>query len=183
MRAARRGGRSGSGVRVGRPRASVRARGLHPRRQVDRGRAAPDEIRRGAAEVLVGLVRARLCLFRAEEDRRFDQGARHVAAARSEERRSAQDPRPQPHDHRPVRRRAGRVRAGDPLQAGLRREPLQSRQALLHPGQLGAGAHGVRGCPANRSRRTSRPSMVSASRWKRSATMPARSRSTRRRSG
>ena len=33
----------------------------------------------------------------------------------------------------------------------LRREPLQSRQALLDPGQLGARAQGVRGCPPNRS--------------------------------
>jgi tetratricopeptide (TPR) repeat protein len=35
------------------------------------------------------MVRARLQLFRTEEDRRVDQGAREVAAARSEERRSA----------------------------------------------------------------------------------------------
>ena len=98
-------------------------------------------------------------LVRAEEDRRVDQSARQVAAARYQERRSAQDPRAQPHDHRPVRRRADRVRAGDPLQARLRRDPLQSRQAVFHPGQLGAGAQGIRRCPPDRSLRTSRLSM------------------------
>ena len=112
---------------------------------VQGGRAAARGLRRAAAAVVVGLVRARLQPVRAAEDRRIDQGAGEVAGARRPERRGAQDARAQPDDHRQVRRRPGRVRAGPPLQAGLRRDPLQPRQAVFDSGQLGAGAQGVRG--------------------------------------
>ena len=141
-----------------------------------------DDIRRGAAEVLLGLVRPRLHLFRAEEDRRVDQGARQVAAARSEERRSAQDPRPQPDDHRPVRRRAGRVRAG--ASATSRTPPRATTiSASSSPSRTTGSPRARRSRPPCESiPRTSKPSMVSASPWKRSATMPAPSRGTRRRS-
>ena len=83
-------------------------------------------------------------LFAQQTHRRIHQGAGQVARARRHQRRGPQDPRPQPDDHRPLRRRADRVRAGDPLQAGFGGEPLQPRQALLDPGHLGAGAQGVR---------------------------------------
>ena len=65
-----------------------------------------------ASEVVVGLVRARLQPVRAAEDRRIDQRAGEVSRARHPKRRGAQDPRPQSDDHRAIRRRPGRVRAG-----------------------------------------------------------------------
>ena len=62
------------------------------------------------------------------------------------------------------------------------RAALQPRQAVLHPGQLGARAQGS-STPrfADRPRRTSKRSTRSASRWKRSATTRAPSSATRKR--
>ena len=131
-------------------------------------------------DVLVGLVRARLQPVRAAEDRRVDPVAREVAPARRHERRGAQDSRPQPDDHRPIRRGAGRVRAGHPLQARLGGDALQPWQAVFDPGQLGAGAQGVRGGAAHRSAVRRSASTRWGSRWRRSATTRARSRRTRR---
>ena len=96
--------------------------------------------------------------------------AGEVARARRHQRRGAQDPRPRPDDHRPLRRRADRVRAGHPLQARFGGDALQPRQAAVDPGQLGAGAQGVRGGARASTRSTWRRWMRWASRWKRSAT-------------
>ena len=80
-----------------------------------------------------------------------------IPRARRHQRRSPQDPRAQPDDHRPVRRRAGRVRAGDPLQAGFRGEPLQPRQAVLDSGHRGS-----RRARPSRRRFESTPSYIEA---------------------
>ena len=140
----------------GEPRRRCRARGagrgLHPRRQVRRGRAAADRVREDAPLVVVGLVRARLQPVRAAEDRRGDQGAGDVAAARSAQRRGAQDPRAHDDDHRPLRRGADRVRGRPARQAGFGRAPLQPRQARLDPGRLADGTLVVRGGAAHRPR-------------------------------
>ena len=98
------------------------------------------------------------------------------------QRRGPQDPRPQPDDHRPLRRRAGRVRAGDPLQAGLRGDATTTSASCSRSRTTGS-RRGRRSKRRSGSiRRTSRRSTRSASRSKRSATMRARSRATRRRS-
>ena len=72
-------------------------------------------------------------------------GPSRIARARRQQRGSAQDSRTGSDDHRPVRRCADRVRAGHPVQTGLRRELLQLRQAVFGSGQLGACEKGVRG--------------------------------------
>ena len=90
--------------------------------EVQGGRAAARRVREGTSALVVGLVRARLQPVRAAEDRRLDCVAGEIPRARRHQRRSSQDPRAQPDDHRPVRRRAGRVRTGAPLQAGFCRK-------------------------------------------------------------
>ena len=104
----------------------------------------------GAPALLLGLVRPRIRPLLPAEGRRSDTGPREVPPARRHERGSPQAARPLADGHREVRRGAARVRAGHPLQAGLRGDPLQPGPALLDAGQLAAGADGVRGGPASR---------------------------------
>ena len=113
-------------------------------------RAAPRGLHAGAAPLLLGLVRPRIRPLLPAEGRGSDTRTRPVSRARREERRGPQDARPLADGHREVRRRAARVRAGHPLQAGLRRDPLQPGPPPLDSGQLAAGADGVRGGPAAR---------------------------------
>ena len=152
------------------------ARRLHSRGQVHGGRAAPRRVREAASEVVLGLVRARLQPVRPAEDRRVHQGAGEVSRARHPKRRGSQDPRPQPDDHRAIRRGAGRVRAG--ASATSRTPPRSTTTSASCFRFRTTGS--PRGRRSRRRfgsiRRTSRRWTPSGSRWRRWATTPARSR-------
>ncbi len=155
-------------------------RGGNQAGQVQGRRAVAGPVRHGSPDIVVGLVCAGLQPVRAAEDRRLDPLPGEVARARHHQRRGAQDPGPQPDDHRPIRRGGSGVPAGSPLQAGFGGASLQSREAAFHPGQLGARAQAVRGGPQDRPVCTSRRWTRWGSPWKRWATTRRRLPPTRR---
>ena len=137
-------------------------RRLHPQGQVRGGRAAARaSTSRSVRASSWGWYALGYSQFAQQKIGESIKALAKSLAARHHERRGAQDPRPQPDDHRPVRRRADRVRAGDPLQAGLGGDALQPRQAASRSRTTGSRR-------ARRSKRRSRSTRRTSKRWTRS---------------